>query len=492
MMNYHYTRVIIIIFCILFTLNSKAAYTCKSHKNQKFQKFTIRDGLSNNNVEAIYQDVYGFLWFGTWDGLNRYDGYHVTIYNQNDYGLSDNSIHCIMEDADSVMWVGTVNGFNRYERDIDRFTSYLVADIQSEPPNTVLKILEITNNRLLIVTESTGIYILHKDDGSIVKLSHDPDDLSSLASNNNETALVDRYNNIWIGTKDKGVECYNMEFVKKWHCRDLTPDMEQTTVFVTAIVDLGPDKYWIGTHGDGIFEMNGNGKLLHQYTTRNSMLESNIIWSFNKADNDHIWVSTQDGGISEYCTEDGIFITYTYNEGDPNSLNNNIIRTSYQDKSGSRWIGNFNGGLNYIDQSIKEFHVNNRQMPALFEMKMDYVISTFHDNQDNLWVGTDGKGIHQYNKNTKEAQLYTTRSISTKYGNVDKVLSIKQDRFDNIWLGCFEGGWCLILHQPVHSNHIFLIGLLILRISMFGTSVCTMMTINYGWLQKITGLFYLI
>jgi ligand-binding sensor domain-containing protein len=176
---------LIVVFMVIFPSESVKA---SSEDNIKFESITTDQGLSQNSVYAVMQDKYGYMWFGTKDGLNKYDGTKFIIYRYNPYdetSLSDSYIKTLYEDSDGVLWVGTINGLNRFNRATDTFTRYLNEPDNSNSlsSNTILSICEDSNHTLWIGTDN-GLNILDRETGIFSCYTHEADNSYSISNNN--------------------------------------------------------------------------------------------------------------------------------------------------------------------------------------------------------------------------------------------------------------------------------------------------------------------
>ena len=166
----------------------------------KFRHLKVKDGLSQSWVRSICQDRQGFMWFGTDDGLNKYDGYTMTTYYhnpKNKNSLNGSTITAIYEDTDSNLWIGTEGGLNRYDRTNDKFIRH--NQWQQGP---ITDFLELTDGKIIFSTRNNGLHVFDPKTNSAKILTHDNNDTSSISNNSVNAILKDRNGNIWIGTSD--------------------------------------------------------------------------------------------------------------------------------------------------------------------------------------------------------------------------------------------------------------------------------------------------
>ncbi|RZL33600.1 MAG: hybrid sensor histidine kinase/response regulator, partial [Pedobacter sp.] len=192
------SRIISILFLALTIFSFENAFA----QNLKFKHISVEDGLSNSTIECIFQDHRGFIWFGTRDGLNKYDGNQITVYknNQKATSLSDNFIRCIFEDKNKTLWIGTSDGLNKFNAEKDNFTSYRSKD--KNATNTITSLAE-TDQGIWIGTYGGGLNLLKPEANAFEKfLLAKPMNLGR--KNYIRDLYIDKNNLIWLAT-DEGV-----------------------------------------------------------------------------------------------------------------------------------------------------------------------------------------------------------------------------------------------------------------------------------------------
>jgi ligand-binding sensor domain-containing protein len=197
--------ILTIILTILIVL-SLPANVYAQESQAKFEQITVDDGLPQSGVLAILQDSQGFMWFGTQDGLNKYDGYNFTVYKYNELdssSLSDNFILSIYEDKSGTIWVGTENGgLNKFDRQTEQFTDY--THVPEKPNslanNTVLSIYEDKFGALWVGTAGGGLNKFNRETEQFTRYTHNPDNPNSLSSNSVLSIYEDKFGTLWAGT----------------------------------------------------------------------------------------------------------------------------------------------------------------------------------------------------------------------------------------------------------------------------------------------------
>ncbi|MGA9293481.1 MAG: two-component regulator propeller domain-containing protein, partial [Ignavibacteriaceae bacterium] len=216
------------------------------NNNLKFTHITTDDGLSQSNVKCIMQDHLGFLWFGTFDGLNKYDGYSFTVYkpDQNDSNaLKSNSISCLLEDNSGIIWIGTDQGLCCYDRNKNKFKSFTTSNYPDAIINSEIGGLAIDKKQNLWIAASKGIIIYNRSEKTFKKIN----DLYAKA------AYVDKKGNVWIGTASNGL---NLVSSDKINCTPFSikerNGESKTNYEVRTITEDKKGILWVGTYGYGL------------------------------------------------------------------------------------------------------------------------------------------------------------------------------------------------------------------------------------------------
>ncbi len=364
----------------------------------KFKHITDEQGLSNTSVECILQDNRGFMWFGTLDGLNRYDGYNITIYNNNpkDTGsISDNTIHCIYQDHQSRLWIGTSNGLNLFDQFTNKFIRYTHSgNSNSISSNKINDVYEDAANNLWIATAGGGLNLLDK--GKFKHFIHHNNQPNSISSNEVNSICEDGKGNLWLATNN-GLNLFNKQRNDfKWY---------------QNLVDKGKTNT-----GD-----------------YNNIQEVKCDYQNN------LWMIANDHGLILFNPEKNIVKNFTHNDNDPYSIGSDILRDILVDHKGNVWIGGVNAGLNLYDpksNSFINYHHEPDNSTSLSQKSVKYV---YQDKQDNLWVGTLRGGVNLYTPQSGKFKLYkqTVSPVSLSY---DDIRSFHQDKSGNIWVGADGGG----------------------------------------------------
>ena len=412
----------------------------------KFKHINSEAGLSNSTIETIYQDSRGFIWIGTRDGLNRYDGKQMLVFKNdpNDKNsISDSYITCIYEDKNKMLWIGTLNGLDKFDQMTNTFTSYKhnpqnPKSISSNHISSICDIetLDATSLQLWIGTVGGGINVFDKKLESFMAIKSNSFPSNGLVSNDINTIFQDKQQNIWVGT-ESGVQSFNK-----------TTNTFEQVLLPIPIKTFNEDKngnLLIGASEGGIILYNPLLKTfkpyVHNSTIQNS-ISSNLVRSILVTKNGTIWTGTINGGLDLFDTKTGKFYNYQNTPEDPFSISQRTVSALFEDNQGNIWVGTHRGGINLYMPKTEKFALY-RQSSSENSLSYNDVKAFCEDKFGKIWIGTDGGGLNLFDplKNTFKHYKYNALNPNTIGSN--EVLDITEDSEGNIWVGTWGGGLCL-------------------------------------------------
>lgn len=331
--------IVVLQFC--FTINAFA-----ESKDIFFSQLSSKEGLSRSTVISIAQDKNNIMWFATFDGLNRYDGYSIKVY-RNEIGNENSLMHDVLRtlyiDSDSIMWIGSRAGLSEYVYDKDNFNNYQCV-INNDQTVQVNSIINYDDSHLLLGTES-GLWFFDKNSKSFV-------DFQQLTSfKKSVQSLAKHGNNILIGSVD-GLYIYN---ITRQYITTFNKVFDGVTI--QAILPQSESRIWIGTEGAGLYLLNMTTGELQNYRhnpLRPNSLSSNYIRSLSFDSQFHLWVGTFNA-LSVKHNGDDSFVNYYHNPMQQGSISQNSIRSIYMDTQGGMWLGSYYGGINYYHPLRNKF-----------------------------------------------------------------------------------------------------------------------------------------
>ncbi len=436
----------------------------------RFDRLSLSDGLSQSAVAAIYQDSQGFMWFGTEDGLNRYDGYEFKVYkyqSDDDRSISGNHIKAIFEDKDGYLWIGTLgSGLNRYDRVSDTFTRFIHddSDPNSLADNTVWSIVQDGKGQLWVATEGgisrlegNGFHHYRADSTKPNRLSH----------NNVRTLLSDPDGVLWAGTYGGGlnrIDTVSGQIKHYKHIARLPGSLSNDKVL--RLYRDGFGELWVGTESGGLNRfLPATGRFEHfRFSSQNPYsLSSNEVWDMAQDDNGTLWVVTQGGGLNRFDRQLSLFTHYRFDSAQPASLSNDNLWTIYRGNDGLMWIGSNGGGVNKFDIKRERFGHFRHDGNDPYSLSHNSVFSFLSDSQQRLWIGTD-VGLNRFDAERNRFVHYFHQSDDPNSLSHNWAMSLYQDSKDRLWIGTLGGGlnrledvdghFSALKHDPADPNSI--------------------------------------
>lgn len=425
-------------------------------KQIRFEKLSIEHGLSQSSVSSILQDSRGFLWFGTEDGLNKYDGYEFTIYRHepdNEISLSDNSVTSLFEDTNQDLWIGTYGrGLNRFDRDTEQFIHYRhdPGDQSSLANDNVTSISNDADGNLWVGT-ANGVDRFDPDTQEFIHYTNDPDDLTSISHNLIGDIYLDQDGILWIGTLGGGLNMYDPSSDSFYRYRHDVDDANQiSSDYVSSMSEDPSGNLWIGTRTGGLnfFDKETEKFFSYRYDT-NAMdpLGQSSITSVDSDLDGNIWIGRNGTGIEILDPKTGEYQQLVHDPGDPATLSGDVITVIFTDPSGSIWVGTLGSGVNRFDPITARFthYRHNSHNPE--SMAANNVTSLAEDGDGNLWIGFLNNGLDYYDRDTGEIVHYQHDADDPYSISSNEIKNVIVDQSGDVWIGTNGGG--LNLFSPL-------------------------------------------
>lgn len=410
----------------------------------KFRHLTTADGLSQSTVTAILKDQQGFMWFGTREGLNRYDGYQFKIYKYDDEvpgSLHANVIRDLALDAKGNILVATEDGFDQFVRKSDTFIHFSVEG----PVNDIFK---DSKGNIWLGTEN-GICLFNFSDTTFTRFTEGMSNksVSKIAEGSDGT--------LWIGTAN-GLNQFD-PVQKSFTIFGHDPGNSSSVagnVIKTVLTDRDK-RLWIGTLGGGISRFDSNTRKFINYTNspqEPGSLCHNDVLSMNQNDQGRIWIGTENGGISILDEETKKFYCYTFDADDESTLNNNSVYALYNDDIGNMWIGTYAGGINFVPKYGDKF-IHYKHIANTNSLSNNNVLSIGGDSEGNIWIGTDGDGLNIFNPKTKTFKHLKHDPRNSNSPGSDVVFLAFEADEDHMAIAYLKGGFDLYNKRTGKFKH---------------------------------------
>ncbi|MGX4601103.1 two-component regulator propeller domain-containing protein [Faecalimicrobium sp. JNUCC 81] len=358
----------------------------------KFRNITHEDGLSQATVETIIQDRQGYIWIGTNDGLNKYNGYDFKIYRHDqdsENSITNNYIVDLQEDKEGNIWVGTANGLNKINHQ-GKITNYFAEKDNGNLSNNNIGDILITKAGDVMVATSNGLNVYDEEKNEFKRILSGENDITNQFIH---TLKQDANGDIWIGTKN-GLNKLDIKSQKiyKFYSNETENSISGNNIYGLSYDDDG--YIWIGTFKEGLNRIDINTHEIKRYKNDPKDINSlpgNYVKDVYKDSNNILWVAT-DRGLAKYNEKKDNFTTYKNKIYDEDSLVDDDLFTIIEDKSGLIWVGTYNG-VSVFDSNNKMEHY--KKDPTNKNSLSDNLIHGIYEDKDGLlWVGTNSKGVN--------------------------------------------------------------------------------------------------
>lgn len=431
---------------VLFYCSIQAQYS-----NLKFENFDTSKGLSSSTCLDIFQDREGFVWLGTIDGLNKYNGYEFQIYRtiiNNPYSISNNRINAITQDNKGNLWVGTDNGLNVFDKNTDKF--YKINLYQTKSADGTFR--EVINGLLfdkktnsLWVASKNGLIKLSLDNSNdsdysklkLVQYKHNSKDKKSIDNNDVSSILKDVQGNIWIGTKSNNLHRYNY---KTNNFTRFSIDFESNQYLnhlpKQFLIDKEGD-FWIGNDLSHLFLYN---RRQNKFKKVSPVAKSIPIFDLYQDKKGIIWVSTDGDGIYLLDKKKGLLEHLKQNSSDPFSLSNNQPSKVLEDNNGIFWIASYNAGVSKLAVAKASFGHYFYQPGSGTGLSAKIAQSVLQDSKKRIWIGTDGGGLNLFDEKTRTFKHFRAKAGDANSLSSDKIVYLLEGINDVLWVCTWDGG----------------------------------------------------
>lgn len=454
-------------------------------KDIRFTHYSTEQGLSQSRVDHMLQDNQGFLWFGTYNGLNRFDGYNFKVYKpeaNNANSIGGVFIHALFQDRSGALWTGVDQSLDRFDPVTQTFTHY--RSNLGEPASLAGQLEDITQDSdgILWLATRNGLDRLDPETGQFIHYRNDPNDPFTLSSNDVRFVYEDRQGTLWVATP-AGLDGFDrragrvirhysspnppqtpldrifedragMLWLSATRAGGITSLDRKTGGFTTYIFsdDLaGPhgcsaileDRHgviWLATEPNGVVRFDRRRLKFTRY--RNSpedpaSFNSNIALSLLEDHEGNIWAGTGDGGVDRFSSTPSPFTVYRKEPGNPNSLDENFMFMVFEDSRGTIWMGTRR--LNRLDRKTGRYTVYRHDPHNPGSIGADLVTGTVEDRDGYLWFGTRRGGLNRFDPHTGRFSAYRHDPLNPASLSDDFIWFLLLDHEGNIWAGTEDG-----------------------------------------------------
>ena len=412
----------------------------------RFDHISIEQGLSQSSVHVIFQDSHGFLWFGTQDGLNRYDGYTFKTYKpdpDSPTSLSDRWINSIVEDQEGYLWIATrLGGLNRYDPRTEQFIHFRHDD--TDPlsiSSDRINVLYIDKKGNLWLGTSNGLDLFDRVNNTVTHYNYDPSRPGGITGKTITAIYEDSRGRFWIGTTAGGLNLFDPEsrtFTPYQH--DPDNEISISDDYVTAIAESRSSALWIGTR-NGLNRFSPDSgrfqRYLHSDIDKQSIAD-NWITALRVDSTGNLWVGTG-MGLDRLSTIGTRFIHYRHDPTFSKSLSTNHIMSIYEDRGGVLWFGTSAGGVNKYDRQGDRFAYYRHDPGNPNSISGNLIFSIYVDSQGYTWIGTEGAGLNRFTWPTNQVMHFLHNPDKQNSISSNTVNSIHEDQDGMLWIATPEG-----------------------------------------------------
>ena len=426
-------RTILIFFGLVCCLALMSAERTSSFA---FSSLKLKDGLSQLTVSAIYQDKRGFLWLGTRNGLNRYDGNSFVVYkhdNRDSSSLSSNHILALVEDNQHNLWIATANGLNRLDLQTNKMYSYNTAPYAQTPVyRTWIQCLYVDKQGVLWIGSGKGLIRYDKEKEAFLR-----EDWNGNLPEDYITAIgEDHEGNFLIGTFSHGLYVWDKTKKLETHYEaEGTPSCALTDNHISVLLEEPAGILWVGTHQKGLNRIDTKTHTVRHYTAENGELGNNAVRSLVFY-NGQVIVGSYNG-LSLLDLEGNLLQIYTNFNEQQKGLSHFSVVSSFVDNANTLWVGTYSGGVNYSNP------LNNRFRFYDLQPKTDRLFGIFSAMEydkitHTLWIASEGRGLLAFHPDTGSFEYYLLDTHPDAWNNRNVIKSLFIEG-DGIWCGTQKG-----------------------------------------------------
>lgn len=449
-----YTYILLLLACLV--PGGKAfAQEQAAKKDLRFRHIGTEEGLSHPVVYDIVQDSQGFMWFGTEEGLHRYDGYTFEVFKpipNNPNSISDSTVTALFVDKRGFLWIGTRDGgLNKLDLRTYTFTRY---QHEEDNPNSLSHnnirfggLYEDTDGYLWISTHGGGVNKLDPTTKTFTHYRYNAEDPNSLSNDIvwdiEPSILKDGSHVLWVGT-EQGLNRFDPQtetFTRYYHTPGSTQGLSNDDIRTLAFV---PEEHvlWVGTAGGlNCLDLATETwtSYMHNDADPNSLIRDGI-YDIAPAQDGTLWITTH-SGLEHFNPETGIFTHYVHNPDDPDSLSNDTVHPLFQDRDGGLWVGTWGGGINYAHPAHQKFRLYRHESDTSSGLAHAAVYSLYTAPSSGIvWVGTWGGGLQLFDPQTDTFTATYRHDPDDPHSlSHNTVSAMYEDSAGVLWVGTYGG-----------------------------------------------------
>ena len=427
-----------------------ASYLLKAQNDQfQFSRLDINNGLSHNQVNSIFKDSKGFMWFGTLSGLNRYDGYKFKVFKHSatdTSSLNDDYIIGITEGPGNKLWVETRTGFNIYDPATGKFSHNISGYLRSiaVPDAHITAIKKDRRGSYWFLHATMGLFKYDPSSQKVTHLAHSSTDTTSIYANTVSDLVQDSKGNIWLCYYSGVLERLNPQThhinYRSYGINKLPPGLNTS---YKIYID-NQDDIWAfsPSYSSGVYYLNSKGTILKHIGkgAAPDHLNTDVISNVIQDDKNRMWIATDHGGIDLLDKKD-FKLRYLLNREDDNkTIGQNSTVHIYKDNTGIIWVGTYKRGVSYYHKSIIKFAHYTHHLSDPNSLPFSDINNFAEDRAGNIWIATNGGGLIYFNRKNGSFKQYLHNPNDPNSLTNNVIVCMYIDHAQKLWLGTYFGG----------------------------------------------------
>lgn len=412
----------------------------------RVRRFTVDQGLSQSDVQAIVRDRQGFLWAGTHDGLNRFDGYTFAVHRNNpadSVSIADNFVWSLCAAGDGSLWIGTfAGGLNRYDPATGHFTRYRhdPRDPHSISWDNITTVIEGHAGGIWAGAWGGGLNYFDPRTGTFARFRHDPADGASIPGDRVYSLATTPSGKVWVGTWE-GLALFDPATRAARRLPRVLPG-GRTLTEIQALVPRGDTALWVGTQRNGLFHVDvASGHVtpvpLPSEKEGRKLLS---VRALMEDDRGTLWIGTANDGIVLLDLRTGAMTVARNDQLDPRSIGYDAILSLHRQEDGLVWIGTSGAGMNLYNPRHERFELLSDRSPSGIPLSHNLARALLEDGKGRLWVGTSGGGITRLEPGRSGVRYFGSRAVGSSSLGSSYVHSLARDTQGRIWAGTAGDG----------------------------------------------------
>lgn len=448
--------ILILFLCLNLVYSQSAKHAPKQTKDElSFYLLDAEFGLSNNYINSIVQDSLGFIWIGTTEGLNRYDGTKFKVYKKRNQNLSNDFIHQLYTINKGKLVISTDEGVNIYN---PRKDSFQILNTESGLIGDNISCFEYGfENEFIMGIYGNGIQIIDKNNKSTV-YENNPDTVSSLSSNEITCMVKQGDSLLWVGTKNNGLNKINYK-TKKVTRISAYKNKKGNPLQVGSLYIGKEDELWIGSNeGIHVITVKGDTLRLKKSLHQGKGLSDDNVLCFEEDNLGNLWIGTRNGGLniinkSDFLKQKSNFTVKWYlPKDDGSSIFNRTVSALTKDSDGNMWIGT-STGLNFVNPKGEPVKLLRKNTSRQERLSHDRISALAESHEGKIWIGTDGAGLNLFDPVQETIKHYKHEPNNVASLSNDYIISLYEDKKKRLWVGTYQGGLNKMNPKTGHCTH---------------------------------------